>query len=200
MTSSQPERFVRLSTELLEALISSRLTGVQLRIILWVIRNTAGWNRTLTPFSWYQIAKKLGGNRAVVWRAGRRLLQAHVLVLEDGQLGIEKDGDQWLIPRLARDGARQLWMPGMDVAGEQWQSLPTSNGTVATRKRKRCPEATLFRRAKDSSKDKLKTYIKTGAASDAPRQRFRNGALSEHQHPAGAAQPIPGKYDSLSED
>jgi hypothetical protein len=58
----------------LEALLSSRLTGVQLRIILWVIRHTAGWNRTLTPFSWYRIAKKIGGNRAVVWRAGRTLL------------------------------------------------------------------------------------------------------------------------------
>ena len=41
MTSSQPDRFVRLSTELLEAVLSFRLTGVQLRIILWVIRNTA---------------------------------------------------------------------------------------------------------------------------------------------------------------
>src|ERR1700694_1380744 len=94
MTSSQPDKFVRLSTMLLEALLSCHLTGVQLRFILWVLRNTDGWNRKLTPFSWYQIAKKLAGNRVVVWRAGQKLLQANVLFLDDGELGIQKEDDQ----------------------------------------------------------------------------------------------------------
>ena len=129
MASSDADKFVRLSTRLLEALLTFHLTGVQLRILLWVIRNTAGWNRKLTSFSWYQIAKKLGGNRVVVWRAGQRLLQANVLFLEDSQLGIQKDDAQWRIPRLASagDGAQQLWMPGIDVAWEQRQPLPGSN-------------------------------------------------------------------------
>src|SRR5215472_6197483 len=39
MGAPQRDRFVRLSTELLEALLCSKLTGVQFRIILWVIRN-----------------------------------------------------------------------------------------------------------------------------------------------------------------
>jgi hypothetical protein len=77
MASANPDQFVRLSTTLLEALLPCHLTGVELRIILWVLRNTDGWNRKRTPFRWYQIAKKLGGNRAVVWRAGQRLLQAN---------------------------------------------------------------------------------------------------------------------------
>jgi phage replication O-like protein O len=160
MTSAQPDKFVRLSTKLLEALLACHLTGVQLRIILWVIRNTDGWNRKLTPFSWYQIASKLGVNRAVVWRAGQRLLQDRVLFLEDGQLGIEKDDNQWRVPRLATagDGDRQLWMPAIAVAWEQRQPSSASNATVAPRQRTRCPDATLFRRAKDSSKDNLKTY------------------------------------------
>src|SRR5438067_5999368 len=99
MTSSHPDKFVRLSTELLEALLPCRLTGVELRILLWVIRNTAGWNRTLTPFSWYRIAKKIGADRAGVWRAAQRLLQSHVLFLEDGQLGIHKEHHQWRVSR-----------------------------------------------------------------------------------------------------
>jgi phage replication O-like protein O len=160
MTSSQPDKFVRLSTKLLEALLASHVTGVQLRIILWVIRNTDGWNRRLTPFSWYQMANKLGANRAVVWRAGQRLLQDRVLLLEDGQLAIEKDDGQWRVPRLAQacKDDRQLWMPGIDVAKEQRQPLPGSNANIAAGQWKRCPEATVFRRAKDSSKDNLKTY------------------------------------------
>ena len=202
MTSSPPDRFVRLSTELLEALLSSRLTGVQMRIILWVIRNTAGWNRGLTRFSWYRIAKKIGGDRAVVWRAGRMLLQARVLFLEDGQLGIQHEDGQWRLPRLAPagDAARQLWMPEGDVDKEQRQPLLASNATVAAGQRISCPEATVFRRAKDRCKDRLKTHIKTGAPSRATRQGFRYGAFNERPHPAGAARPIPGKYDRISKD
>ncbi len=182
MTSFPLDRFVRLSTELLEALLSSRLTGVQLRIILWVIRNTAGWNRTLTPFSWYRIAKCIGRNRAVVWRAGQELLETHVLLLEDGRLGIHKN-DQWRVPQLApaSDAPRQLWMPGGDVAWEQRQALPASNATVAAGQRVRCLEETVFRRAKDRCKDKLKTYIKTAAPkrcqpAAVPKRRFTANA------------------------
>jgi len=184
----------------LEALLSFRLTGVQMRIILWVIRNTAGWNRTLTPFSWYGIAKKIGGNRAVVWRAGRRLLQAHVLRLEDRQLSIQKESDQWRVSRLTPvgDASRQLWMSVGDVAQEQRHPLPTSNAAVAAGQRIRCQEATVLRRAKDRCKDKLKTYIKTGTATVVSRQRLRNGAINDHEHPAGAAHPIPGKYGGIS--
>jgi phage replication O-like protein O len=196
MTSTQLDRFVRLSTELLEALLTSRLTGIQLRIILWVIRNTAGWNRTLTPFSWYRIAKKIGGDRAVVWRAGQKLLEAHVLFLEDGHLGIQNEEDRWRLPRLApsSDAALQLSMPGIDVAWEQRQPLPASNAAVAAGQRKRCPETTVFREAKDRCKENSKTYIKTSAAGDVTRHRLRNVTFNEHRHPAGAARPIPGKY------
>jgi phage replication O-like protein O len=205
MAASDP--FVRLSTTLLEALLACNLTGVQLRIILWVLRNTDGWNRKLTPFRWYLIAKKLGRHRTVVWRAGQKLLQANVLLLELGQLGIQRDDAQWHIPRRAGggDGSWQLWLPGTDVGREQpkrclhtTQALPGSNASVTAGQRKRYLGATLFRRAKDSSKDRLKTYRKTRAVNGVPRQRFRNGALSEH--PAGAARPIPGKYDGLSQD
>jgi phage replication O-like protein O len=201
MTSSQTDRFVRLSTELLETLFSTRLTGVQLRIVLWVIRNTVGWNRNLTPFSWYRIAKKIGGDRAVVWRAGQTLLEAHVLILEDGQLGVQKERRQWRVPPVAPlcNSEQQIWIPECDVANEQRQSLLASNAGNAGEQRVRCAEATVFRRAKDRCLDKIKNYIKTTATSDVT-QRSRDGALNEHQHPAGAACPIPGKYDGIPKD
>jgi phage replication O-like protein O len=199
------DRFVRLSTPLLEALLAFRMTGVQLRIILWVIRNADGWNRRLTPYRWYQIAKKLGSPRTVVWRAGQKLLQANVLLLEDGQLGIQKDDARWRIPRLvpADEDARQLQIPGTDVTWQQrkrylqaTQALPGSNADVTAG----YLQATLFRRAKDILKDILKTYKNIRPASVVPRQRFRNGALTEQHHPAGAARPVPGKYDGLSQN
>jgi phage replication O-like protein O len=137
MASSNPDPFVRLSTPLLEALFTFHLTGVQLRTILWVLRKTDGWNRKLTPFRWAQIAKKLGTGRAVVWRAGQRLLEANVLLIKDHQLGIQKDDAQWRIRRLAPagDGAQQETLRGTAVAREQRPALPTDNGSVVSEQR-----------------------------------------------------------------
>src|SRR5215471_10446502 len=95
MASPQADKFVRLSTELLEALLCSKLTGVQLRVALWVIRNTYGWNRELTPFSWYRIAKDLALNRGSAHRAGKILLKSKLLFFHNGELGIQRDYDLW---------------------------------------------------------------------------------------------------------
>src|SRR5260370_29086161 len=91
---------------------------------------------------------------------------------------------------------QQLWRPRMSVVLEQRKALSGDNGIVVTKQRKRCKEATLFRRAKDSSKDKLKTYKDTGAREDARHpSRTEN---TERRLLAGAARPIPGKYHRLS--
>src|SRR5215469_7190317 len=130
MASPQADKFVRLSTELLEALLCSKLTGVQLRVVLWVIRNTYGWNRKLTPFSWYRIAKDLALNRGSAHRAGITLLRSKLLVFQDGQIGIQKDYDLWdNRVRPSTDAQRQLWMPGINVATGQRQPL---SGSIAT--------------------------------------------------------------------
>jgi phage replication O-like protein O len=201
MASSESDRFVRVPSTLLDVLLTVPLNGTQGRIILWVIRNTAGWNRDLTTFSWYRIAKKIGGDRAVVWRAGQRLLQAQILFLEGRQLGIQKDKSQWRVPGLAHgsDAARQLGLSG-DVAMEQRHPLPASNAPAAAGQRIRDAEATVLRRAKDSGKDKSKININTRMANGVTGQLFRNGAISKQQHPAGAARPIPGKYERISQD
>ena len=200
MASLQADKFVRLPTELLEALLSSKLTGVQLRVILWVIRNTYGWNRELTPFSWYRIAKDLALNRGSVYRAGETLLKTGVLILQDRRLGMQKDYERWdSRVRTSTDAARQLWIPAVSVAWEQRPALPGSNAPVAGQQPNRCLDATLFRRAKDSRKDRLKTY-KDRRNHDAPSYRIKPPDDTERRLLAGAATPIPGKYDRLSQD
>jgi phage replication O-like protein O len=158
MPSSQPGRFVRFSTELLEALLRIRLTGIQWRVVLWVVRYTDGWNRVWTPFTWYRIAKELGLDRPATYRAGQALLQNKLLILSDGQMAVQRDDGLWDRDILGgRTGVpKQLWIPEVSVAREQRPALLGDNATVAGRQRKRCPEATVFRRAKDSSKDRLK--------------------------------------------
>lgn len=157
MSMAQLDRFVRIPTELLEALLHARLNGTQCRILLWVIRHTYGWHRRTVVFSWYQIAKALSLDRGGVVRAGNALLQAGILQARDGWLGIQTDRGQWdrgILP--PSDDVSQLWISGIEA-------MTKIIATDDARHRKRCQESSLFRRAKDSSKDR-KTVV-VGARS-----------------------------------
>jgi len=202
MTVHYPGRFVRISTGLLEALLRVRLSGTQWRILLWVVRHTYGWNREWTPFTWYRLAKELDMDRAAAFRAGNALIQAQLLMLKQRQLAVQMDDGLW-DGRLYRpaDDAQQLWMPGINVARKQRRPLPGDNATVAGTQPKRCQEATLFRRAKDSSKDNLKTYKdRYWHKNDGERHPATATDHAERRLLAGAAAPIPGKYDGLSQN
>jgi phage replication O-like protein O len=197
------DRFVRVPTALLEALLHAPLSGGQYRVLLWALRHTYGWNRPSTPFTWYRIAQDLGLNRATAFRAGQVLLKAGILKLHDTQLSIEANSALWDrdIVNAPCVAGRQLWIPGMSVTGAQRQPLLGDNAGVAGTQPKRCPDATLFRRAKDSSKDRLKTYLKTGPHKECDlRHRLSATANIKRRHLAGAAEPIPGKYDRLSQN
>jgi phage replication O-like protein O len=87
---SQEERFVRVPTHLLEALLRARLSAAQWGIVLWVIRQTLGWNRNTVPFSWYRMAIELAMDRGGVVRAGHRLLCSRILHLEKDEIGIQR--------------------------------------------------------------------------------------------------------------
>jgi phage replication O-like protein O len=177
------ERFIRFPTAVLERLINMPLTGAQWRILLWVIRRTWGWNKEATPFTWYQIAKELGLDRGATYRAGKTLLATNALVLVADQLAIPMSGDV----------TRQLQMPGIDVARQQQKTLPASDEGDACKQPERSPQATLFRRTKDSRKDRLKT--KDRGQDGVPRHRTGPHGLGPAL--AGAATPIPGKYRDL---
>src|SRR5206468_9203588 len=118
------------------------------RVLLWVLRYTYGWHGPRTLFTWYRIAHELGMDRAAVFRAGKRLLQANVLTCTDGQLAVNSDYGQWRNPLLERetvDGAQQ-WIT-------EQIALPEDSALVVGRQRKRCHGATLFRRTKDRCKE-----------------------------------------------
>jgi phage replication O-like protein O len=143
------ERFVRVPTRVLEALLRQPLNGTQCRIILWVWRHTYGWNREAARFSWYRIARQLSMDRPGVARAGRSLIDAKLLQVDADRIcfGDAHNSISW-VTTLTRDKQHP-------------------NGRRAS------PN---LRRAKDSSRETVRNL-----------------------HPAGAARPIPGKYDRLSQ-
>ena len=201
MDSVGRNRFLRISNALVEALFRARLSGAQWRVLLWVIRQTHGWNRRSTLFTWYRVAKDVAMDRATAYRSGQALLRAGVLILADAQLGIQEDSENWGggVLSLQAVDARQLWMPGMDVVRAQRKPLSGSNASVGKEQRLRCQETTLFRRAKDSSKDKSKTYKDRRRDAD-PRHHTARIEDTERQHLADATKPLRGKYDRLSQN
>jgi len=188
---------------LLEALLKLDLTGTQWSILMWTLRNTIGWNRETTHFSWYRIAKDLSMDRGGIVRAGSRLLQANVLCACAGELGIEGDHRRWekSMFRQQCEENGQLWMPGISDDGRHRKPMTGNIAGDDQRHPNRCPQSSLFRRAKDSSKNRLKTYKnRHSLKNDDARHRLGTTANTERWHLAGAAKPIPGKYDSLSQN
>jgi hypothetical protein len=150
-------------------------SGTQWRILLWTIRNTYGWHRDSVPFSWYRITKDLGADRGGVVRAGRQLVRAGVLQVQNGRINVRAEPP-------SRPGSLES-----DVIGQR----PMTNDSAVSRHRKRGQASSLFRRAKERGKE-----INTNKAL---RQKEEPQQRREKHHTAGAATPVPGKYDALSE-
>jgi hypothetical protein len=150
------------------------------------------------------MAKELALDRPAAYRAGQTLLQAGILVSQEGHLALEKVRAHWNtnVLQTGRRGPRQLLMPGISVARVRRWPLSANNAPVAGPQLKRCLEATVFRRAKDSSKERLKTYKEKHLPECDDVSRHANGPSNnpKRQHLAGAAQPIPGKYDGISKN
>jgi phage replication O-like protein O len=195
---SAAERFVRFPTMFLEALLQAPLSGTQWRILGWTVRRTWGWNRESTSFSWYRLARDLSLDRAGVARAGRRLLSSGILSEERGKLRAQPDPTHWRPLRKAVHGSAAT-----GVNADENHAKPTTGVAIGGDgdPRNGCQESSLFRRAKDSIQDKSKTSKESHPCkSDADRDRFRTSNNTQRPHLAGAAVPIPGKYDRLSQN
>lgn len=194
--------FVRIPTHILETLFRARLTGSHHRILLWVMRQTFGWNRRWTPFTWYRVAKDLGLDRPTVYRSGNALLEAKILIREGRQIGVQMDCELWnpLTSRREIVAAGQRAATAANVSARQQAALARSNAISGGNQPYRWRQATLFRRAKDN--DKPMTYIKTGSHTRREEHGERAAIAANRQRPplAGAAHPIPGKYDCLSQN
>lgn len=87
--------FTRIPTVFLEALFRLHLNGTEWAIMMWTVRNTFGWNRDSTRFSWYRVAKTVATDRAAVYRTGKKLVAARLLVVVDGRLAVQTDSRLW---------------------------------------------------------------------------------------------------------
>ena len=175
MKARSSERFVRFPTRLMDLIMRQKLSGSELKILLWVIRQSLGWNRPTAPFTWYRMAAHLRLDRSGVLRAGKQLIASGFLRVESGRIGIMDC--QPPATRLSTTRS-VLTETGVTVSDDEHHL-------------ERCEMSANTRRSKDSSD-------KTNKEKQEPLRTFQAGPQGHSSHESGAAVPVPGKYDSIS--
>lgn len=96
MASPQLENgFSPVANELLDAILQIGFSKTEFHILFWVVRNTFGWHRKLTEFTWYQMAKDCRLSRGGVVTKGNGLVERMVLKIEAEKIGVQKDYEKW---------------------------------------------------------------------------------------------------------
>lgn len=94
--------FVRIANEILEALIKHRLSGQELRLVLFVIRKTYGYNKKDEFISLTEMAKELGTSKIRCAQIVKKLELRKILTVKKNINGIgkkyrfNKDYEQWI--------------------------------------------------------------------------------------------------------
>src|SRR5262245_59917815 len=92
--------YTRIPNEILEALARAPLSAREHRVVLAVVRQTYGWNRTATPLSAYRLAQFVGvdaSQRTKVSRTLSRLKARGILTNGLAGVGIQKSYDTWQV-------------------------------------------------------------------------------------------------------
>ena len=96
MASPQLEHgHTRIANELLEQLALVPMSGVCLRVVLYVIRVTYGYGRKDAPMSIVDIATNTSSTRSYVSEALNWLEGSKIITRNGRNIGIQKDWEQW---------------------------------------------------------------------------------------------------------
>jgi len=102
MANPQPDKYTKISNELLDALIRYRIPGEQMQVFLCVMRKTYGFNKKKDEISLTQFEESTGLKRPSVSRAIKALVTKRILRCSKSVTGgtnvyeIIKDFDQWV--------------------------------------------------------------------------------------------------------
>lgn len=80
MTEEKRDSYTKLFNPILEALCKTEFTGREMRVVLFVIRSTYGWNKKKYPLSKSFIAEGTGISRRHVGDVVRELVRRNILI------------------------------------------------------------------------------------------------------------------------
>ena len=97
MASPQTEKgYTRVANEILEELSTVKMSGSEWQFLMCLFRKTYGFHKKHDWISVSQIEEITSLRRERVSEAKARLLQRHIIVEKDGNIGFQKDYDKWI--------------------------------------------------------------------------------------------------------
>ena len=97
MANPQPDKYTKISNELIEnALCRTNLSSYQSRIVWAIFRKTYGWDKTSDWISNSQLVDMTGITKQNVSRTLKELKERNIIVREGYMTSFQKDYDQWV--------------------------------------------------------------------------------------------------------
>ena len=103
MASPQPDRFTRISNELLEALVQYGLSGNEWRVVMFIVRMTYGYQKKVINLRTTDLISGTGILKQNINRVLNGLLSSNILLSNQSEdkigvtYGIQKDYDKWKV-------------------------------------------------------------------------------------------------------
>ena len=160
--------YTRIANELFEALLRADLSKRHLLVVLAIMRQTYGFNRTMDRISGSQMAELTGVRRNHCNVAVMQLIELKIVKRDGRQIGIQKDYDQWCLAgpksglEKSQNGTTQV-VPKQDYDSPESGLNESQNGTKSS------PKTGHTKDSKDNSKDNLKD-----SSASALEQRFNS--------------------------
>lgn len=160
------EKFIKIPTDLFEALMHTPLTKTQMMVFLYIIRKTYGWNKYIDVISISRAARELKKDRRWIQKAFRDLeLMGMITVTgktsgRPSKVSINRPGD-WERPAIESMGLTcEPTHAGRPASGttQVGASRYTQVGASETTQ----VPASEYTHTKDIYKDTIKDNIKTG--------------------------------------
>lgn len=96
MASPQPDKFTRFSNELLEAIMTVKMSGSEWQFVMCLFRKTYGFNKTEDWITGSQIVLATGLKKERVSEAKKKLLARNMVTEKRNKLSIQKDYEKWV--------------------------------------------------------------------------------------------------------
>ena len=162
--------YTKIANELLEALCRLNVSGNEMRILLYIIRRTYGFNRTYAEIPLSDISEAVGVRTVHISRALKRLAALNLIELHSSKgvkpqtISIVKNYEKWSV-----ESCTELPLPKMVTVTKNGNPSVTKNGNPSITKNGN----PTYKEKKENIKERVK---------EKPHGRYGNVLLTDNQY------------------
>jgi phage replication O-like protein O len=172
--------YTRIANELLEAVCRLNISGSEMRILLYIIRRTYGFNRIYAEMPLTEIAEAVGMKTTHVSRALKKLREINLIELHPSKgikpqtISIVKDYQKWAV-----ESCTELLLPKMVTVTNSGNPSITNFGNPSITN---FGNPTITNFGNHTYKENKERYKERGKESRPPSGRYGNCFLSQSQY------------------